>query len=73
MLFDMEHEIEIITGKVAKNHVHIFISYRPTQNISKVLQWSKGISSSLLLSEFAHLCKKFWGYHLWARGSSPEI
>jgi len=28
-----EHEINIITGKVSSDHVHVFISYRPTQNI----------------------------------------
>lgn len=64
----LEHEIEITTGKVAKDHVHMFISYRPTQNISKIMQWLKSVSSRVLLSEFAHLRKKFWGRHLWARG-----
>ena len=63
-----EHEIEIITGKVAADHVHMFISYRPTQNISKIMQWLKGISSRVLLSEFAHLRRQFWGKHFWARG-----
>ena len=63
-----EHELEIISGKVSKDHVHLFISYRPTQNISKIMQWLKGISSRILLSEFAHLRKAFWGRHFWARG-----
>ena len=40
----------------------------PTQNVSKIMQWLKGISSRRLLSEFPHLRKKFWGRHLWARG-----
>ena len=64
----MEHELNIITGKVASDHVHMFISYRPTQGISKIMQWLKGISSRILLSEFPHLKKQFWGKHLWARG-----
>ena len=64
----MEHELEIISGKVASDHIHMFIGYRPTQNISKIMQWLKGISSRILLSEFAHLRKMFWGRHLWARG-----
>ena len=64
----LEHEIEIISGKVASDHVHMFISYRPTQNVSKIMQWMKGISSRILLQEFPHLKKKFWGRHLWARG-----
>jgi putative transposase len=64
----LEHELEIISGKVASDHVHMFIGYRPTQNISKIVQWLKGISSRVLLTEFAHLKKQFWGRHLWARG-----
>ncbi len=46
----------------------MFIAYRPTQNISKIVQWLKGISSRLLLSEFSHLKRQFWGRHFWARG-----
>ena len=64
----LEHEIEIITGKVSSDHVHMFISCRPTQNVSKIMQWLKRISSRILLSEFPHLRKQFWGRHLWARG-----
>ena len=56
-----EHEIEIFTGKVASDHVHMFIGYRPTQNISKIVQWLKGISSRVLLSEFPNFKKQFWG------------
>ena len=63
-----EHELDIISGKVATDHVHMFISYRPTHNVSKVVQWLKGTSSRILLQEFPHLRKKFWGRHLWARG-----
>ena len=32
------------------------------------MQWLKGISSRVLLQEFPHLHKKFWGRHFWARG-----
>ena len=63
-----EHELEIISGKVARDHVHVFISYRPTQRVSQIMQWLKGTSSRILLQEYAHLRKKFWGRHLWARG-----
>ncbi len=64
----VEHEIDIITGKVSSDHVHMFVSYRPNQDISTIVQWFKGISSRLLLSEFAHLKEQFWGRHFWARG-----
>ena len=57
----MEHEIDIISGKVSNDHVHIFVSYRPNQDISQIVQWLKGISSRILLAEFPHLKKQFWG------------
>ena len=27
-----EHELVIISGKVAKDHIHVFVSYRPNQD-----------------------------------------
>jgi putative transposase len=64
----MEHELDVISGKVSSDHVHMFIGYNPTLDVSKIMQWLKGISSRILLSEFSHLRKQFWGRHLWARG-----
>ena len=64
----LEHEITIITGKVSADHIHMFISYPPIHTVSKIMQWLKGISSRLLLAEYPHLKKQFWGRHLWARG-----
>jgi putative transposase len=63
-----EHELEIVSGKVARDHVHLFLSYRSNQQVSQIMQWLKGISSRVLLQEFPHLRKKFWGRHFWARG-----
>jgi putative transposase len=62
----MEHEIDILSGKVACDHIHLFV-YRADQSISKVVQYLKGISSRVLLQEFAYLKKEFWGKHFWAR------
>src|SRR5579885_2507046 len=63
-----EHEIKIISGKVGVDHVHMFISYRPDQSISKIVQYLKGVSSRMIFQEFVHLKKQFWGSHFWARG-----
>jgi putative transposase len=63
-----EHELAILSGKVAKDHVHLLIAYHPRQDLSTIVQYLKGIFSRILLQEFAHLRKKFWGRHLWARG-----
>ena len=49
-----ENELQIISGKVAADHVHMFISYRAHQNISQIVQWLKGTSSRVLLQEFPH-------------------
>ena len=64
----MEYEAHIISGKVAADHVHMFVSYRPQMALSKLVQYLKGTSSRVLLEEFAHLRKQFWGRHFWARG-----
>ncbi len=63
-----EHELQIISGKVASDHVHVFLSYRSTQKVSQIVQWLKGTSSRVLLQEFTHLRRQFWGKHFWARG-----
>jgi len=64
----MEHEIIIISGKISADHVHVFVSYRPDMPVSKIVQYLKGISSRLLMQEFAHIRRIFWGRHFWARG-----
>jgi len=64
----MEHEISILSGKVASDQIHVLVAYRPHVDVSMIVQWLKGISSRILLQEFAHLRKMFWGRHFWARG-----
>jgi len=64
----LANDIQIIEGKVASDHVHIFISYPPHLSISKIVQLIKGKTSYKLLSENKILRQKFWGNHLWARG-----
>jgi putative transposase len=61
-------DIEIITGHVSKDHVHLFVSVPPQLSISKVMGRIKGKTSRKLLSENRRLAKEFWGRHLWGRG-----
>ncbi len=63
-----ENELEVMSGKAARDHDHLLLSHRPYQGVSQIMQWLKGTSSRVLLQEFAHLRKKFRGKHLWARG-----
>jgi putative transposase len=64
----MEHDIQILSGKVSRDHIHVLISHAPQQSISKIVQWLKGTSSRVLLQEYPHLRKQLWGRHVWARG-----
>ena len=62
------NEIEILSGHVAKDHVHVFLSCPPNLSPSKIMQYLKGKTSRKLMMEFQHIQKTFWGRHLWARG-----
>jgi putative transposase len=63
-----QHEVKIMKGQVAKDHVHLFVSIPPQVTISRLLQWLKGKTAHPMLAAFPHLKKQFWGRHLWARG-----
>ena len=60
--------VDIISGSMSPDHVHLLLSVPPSLSLSKVLQYIKGKSSRKLLQEFDHLRKRYWGQHLWARG-----
>lgn len=55
----VEHEIDSITGQVASDPVHMFLQYKPHQDISKIVQWLKRISSRVMLQEFAPSVSSF--------------
>ena len=62
------NDVEILSGHVSKDHIHLFVSVPPHLSVSKLMQLLKGKSSRKMLSEFKVLSRKFWGRHLWARG-----
>ncbi len=49
-----EHELEIVSGKVARDHIHMFISYRPNQPVSQIMQWLKGTAPFSIGSKARH-------------------
>ena len=63
-----EMDVEIITGKMAPDHIHLFISYPPYLSVSTIMQKIKGKSAYKILNSFPDLRKVFWGRHFWARG-----
>ncbi len=63
-----EEDVEILSGKVAPDHVHLHVSYPTHLSVSKMMQRIKGKSSYKLLSKYSHLREIYWGRHFWARG-----
>lgn len=53
----MEHEIEIISSRVACDHIHVFVGYRPNQNISQIVQRLKGSRSLMTVDFQSTICK----------------
>ena len=62
------NEIQILSGVVSKDHVHILVSAPPNIAPSEIMKRVKGRSSSKLFSDFPHIKKRYWGRHFWARG-----
>ena len=60
--------VDIVSGSLSPDHIHLLISVPPSISLSKMVQYIKGKSSRKLLQEFESLRKRYWGQHLWARG-----
>ena len=65
---EVANEVEIITGSIGSDHIHIYVSIPPSLSVSKFVQFVKGASSRKLQLEFEELRKRYWGQHIWARG-----
>lgn len=61
-------DIIILKGVISKDHVHIHVEYRPSQNISEMVKHLKGRTSRRLQEEYPELRKRYWGRHFWAIG-----
>ncbi|GHM58977.1 MAG: IS200/IS605 family transposase [Candidatus Mesenet longicola] len=60
--------VDIVSGNITPDHLHMLISMPPSIALSKLIQYIKGKSSRKLFQEFEQLKKRYWGQHLWARG-----
>ena len=56
--------VDIISGSMSPDHIHLLLSIPPSLSLSKVVQYIKGKSSRKMLQEFEVLRKKYWGQHL---------
>jgi len=62
------NDVEILSGHVSKDHIHLLVSVPPHMSVSKLVQYLKGNTSYKLQREFKELNKQYWGRHLWGRG-----
>ena len=63
-----KNDVEILSGHVSKDHIHLLMSVPPHLSASKLAQYLKGYSSHKLQMEFKELNQQYWGKHMWARG-----
>ena len=63
-----EIDVEIVSGKVAIDHVHLFVSYPPGISVSSIVQKIKGKSSYKILQMDKEARQIYWGRHFWSRG-----
>jgi len=61
-------DVQILSGHVSADHVHLLVSVPPSLAVSDLVKRLKGRSSRKMLEEFGELSRQFWGRHLWARG-----
>ena len=63
-----ELKVEIISGVLSTDHVHMFVEIPPHISVSYFMQRVKGRSSRKVQQEFPDLKKRYWGRRFWARG-----
>lgn len=64
----LDEGVEIIRGKVARDHIHVYVTIPPYLSVSKLVQYLKGKTSRKIQQEYPELKKRYWGRHLWAVG-----
>lgn len=63
-----ELKVDIISGVLSTDHVHMFVEIPPHVSVSYFMQRVKGRSSRKIQQEFPELKKRYWGRRFWARG-----
>jgi len=60
--------VDILSGSMSPDHIHLLVSVPPNISLSKAMQYVKGKSSRKVMMEFANIRKRYWGQHIWGRG-----
>ena len=62
------HGFEIMELEIAKDHVHVFISFPPKYSITKVVGILKAVSAREIRKEFPEVKDELWGGEFWEDG-----
>jgi len=62
------NDLHIISGRVSKDHIYLYISYPPKISVSDIVKKLKGRSSRKIQEEFPQLGKSYWGKPFWGIG-----
>jgi len=60
--------VEVLSGVVSKDHVHLLVSMPRQISVSRLVQKVKGKTSYKLQREYGSLRKEYWGQRMCARG-----
>ena len=60
--------VQIVSGVLSREHVHMFVENPPHIAVSDFVRRVKGRSSHRVQMEFPEIRKRYWGRHFWARG-----
>ena len=62
------HDIEIDTMEIAKDHVHLFVSLPPRESRARVVGKLRSISASIIFREHSGVKRELWGGRFWQVG-----
>jgi putative transposase len=64
----MDQGYQIHAMEIVGDHVHLFLEFRPSSSLSRVVQFLKGGSSYRMFKLHPELKKGYWGGSLWSSG-----
>ncbi len=54
--------------EIAKDDVHLFVSFPPRESVARVVAKLKSISASAIFREHPEVKRELWGGHFWQVG-----
>lgn len=62
------YDYEMIELETMPDHIHIFLSAKPTDTPTDIVRKLKSITAKELFKKFPSLKKRYWGGVLWSKG-----